>query len=359
MAHHAQDSSIKKGLSPGSLVFVGQKKMEEPYYELISYNVNDFQGIVSKDLTEIESKIPDAEHFYWLNIEGLHDIDVVRRIGSRYNIHPLVLEDILNTEQRPKMEDYGDYFFITIKMLWKANPKSEMVVEQFSMIVFEKCVISFQEQPGDVFDPIRKRFTNAKSRLRVQGTDYLAYALLDTIIDNYIYMSEEIGVEIEAIDTQLFESKGGEREKLLLKKISGYKSEINFMRKTIRPTADVVIKITKNTSGQVADQNIPYFKDLVDLCQHATDSVEVYREMLYDQLIVYQTNVANRLNEIMKVLTVFSAVFIPLTFLTGVYGTNFDVIPELHDKNGFYYFMAFLLLLGLGTWIYFKRKRWV
>ncbi len=358
MAHFASDSSIKKGMSPGSLVFVGQKKMQEPYYELISYNCDDFNGFVSKDLTEIEASIP-KNRFYWLNIEGLHDIEVIRRIGMRYNIHPLVLEDILNTEQRPKMEDYGDYFFITIKMLWKAEKSKETIVEQFSMVVFENCVISFQEQPGDVFDPIRKRFTNSKSRLRVQGTDYLAYALLDTVIDNYIYMCEEIGQDIEAIDNQLFESKAGQKEKLLLKKISDFKSEINFMRKVIRPTTDVVLKITKNTSGQVKQENIPYFKDLVDLCQHATDTVEIYREMLYDQLIVYQTNVANRLNEVMKVLTVFSAIFIPLTFLTGVYGTNFDVIPELHDKNGFYYFMGFLTLLGMGTWWYFKRKRWV
>lgn len=358
MAHFAADSSVKKGMSPGSLVFVGEKKMQEPYYELISYNCDDFKGLVSKDLSEIEANIQD-DHFYWLNVEGLHDIEVIRRIGNKYGIHPLVLEDILNTEQRPKMEDYGDYFFITIKMMWKENRASEAVIEQFSMIVFDNCVISFQEQPGDVFDPIRNRFTNPKSRLRVQGTDYLAYSLLDTIIDNYIFLSEEIGQDIEAIDSQLFESKGGYKEKMLLKKISDFKNEINFMRKLIRPTTDVIIKISKNTSGQVKPENIPYYKDLVDLCQHASDSIEVYREMLYDQLIVYQTNVANRLNEVMKVLTVFSAVFIPLTFLTGVYGTNFDFIPELHDKYGFYYFMGALLLIGLATWIYFKRKRWV
>ncbi|MES2628783.1 MAG: magnesium/cobalt transporter CorA [Bacteroidota bacterium] len=358
MAHHRTDSSVKKGMSPGSLIFVGNQKMAEPYYELISFGKDDFNGMASRDLAEIEAAIPD-DRYYWLNIEGLHDVEVIRHLGARYDVHPLVLEDILNTEQRPKVEDYGDYLFICLKMIWKAPGSKEIITEQFSMLVFEKCVISFQEQPGDVFDPIRKRFTNPKSRLRVQGTDYLVYTLLDTIIDNYIYLSEDIGQEIEVIETQLFESKGGHSEKMLLKRISGFKTDINFMRKIIRPTTDVILKINKNTSGQLSAENIPYFKDLVDLCQHAMETVEVYRETLYDQLVVYQTNVANRLNEVMKVLTVFSAIFIPLTFATGVYGTNFDFIPELHDKNGFYYFMGFLLVVGLGTWIYFKRKRWV
>lgn len=356
--HFSADSSKKKGLSPGSLVFVGQRKMTKPYYELISYNCDDYHAMISEEFSEIEANIKPG-YFYWLNLEGLHDVEMVNSIGQKYGIHPLVLEDILNTEQRPKVDDYGDYYFVALKMLWKEDKTGEIVTEQFSMCVFDKYVISFQEEPGDVFDPIRKRFTNARSRLRVQGTDYLAYALLDTIVDNYIYLCESIGLKIERIDEELFEVNGGTKEKNLLKQISRFKGDINFMRKTIRPTTDMVIKMSKNTSGQISNENLIYYKDLQDLCQHAQDSVEVYREMLYDQLVVYQTNVANRLNEIMKVLTVFSAVFIPLTFLTGVYGTNFDVLPEMHNKNGFWWFIGFLILVGAVTWIWFKRKKWL
>ncbi len=358
MIQFSADSSATKGLSPGSLVFIGEQKMDRPRFELIKYNSDSYHGVSSESFDEIQKEITDSS-FYWLNVEGLHDVELIKQIGIAYNIHPLVLEDILNTDQRPKTEDYGDYFFVTVQMLWREKGADDIVEEQFSMCVFDDFVISFQEQTGDVFDPIRKRFGNSRSRLRTEGTDYLAYALFDTIIDNYIFLSEMVGADIELLEEQLFESKGGAREKLLIKRISSYKTRINFMRKVIRPATDVVIKLIKNTSGQISDTNLPYYKDLLSLCQHAIETVDVYREVLHDQLTVYQTNVANRLNEIMKVLTVFSAVFIPLTFLTGVYGTNFEHIPETKQRYGFYVFLVFLLITGLATWIYFKRKKWL
>ena len=358
MSKFSGDSSSKMGTAPGSLVFVGEQKTPTITYELINYSPEDYQALISTDFAEIEPLLHQSK-FFWLNIEGLHDVEVIKKVGQLFNLHPLTLEDILNTDERPKIEDYGDYVFITLKMLWCDKKGGEIISEQFSLCMFQNFLLTFQEEPGDSFDTVRNRFTNPKSRIRSQGTDYLTYSLLDTIIDNYIFIGERIGQQIEQIEKHLFEPTSSSHEKRLLKEISHFKTDINYLRKVIRPSMDIVLKLAKNSSGQISSENLPYVKDLMDLCSHASETVEVYREMLYDQLVVYQTNVANRLNEIMKVLTVFSAIFIPLTFATGVYGTNFEFIPELHQKYGFYYFLAVLLIIGIGTWWYFKRKKWV
>ncbi len=352
------DSSSKIGLSPGSLVFLGTQKMAEVTYELINYSTATYLGLMSKDFAEIRPLLNTSD-FFWLNIEGLHDVERIREIGQQFNIHPLVLEDILNTEHRPKLEDYGDYVFITLKMLWIDEKTDETISEQLSLCMFENYLITFQEEPGDAFDAIRNRITNPKSRLRSQGTDYLVYSLLDTVIDRYIYITERIGQQIEQVESQLFLPANSKDQKNLLQDISEFKTEINYLRKVIRPTLDIVLKLTKNSTGNIKPENLPYVKDLLDLCAHASETVEVYREMLYDQLIVYQTNVANRLNEVMKVLTVFSAIFIPLTFATGIYGTNFGHIPHLGNPMAFYYFIGALFVVAFSTWYYFKRKGWV
>ncbi|HEX4887610.1 MAG TPA: magnesium/cobalt transporter CorA [Luteibaculaceae bacterium] len=349
--------SIKRGLAPGALVFVGERKTHQPVLDLMVYDEVGSVATCSKNLKDIVQNLDPQKHA-WINVSGIHDTELIESIGQQFGIHNLVLEDILNTDQRPKVEDHGDYYFITIKMLWNEGEGSPIVQEQFSLCRFDKLVISFQEQRGDLFDPIRRRFSNTKSRLRTEGSDYLTYVLLDAIIDNYIFISDEINAQLKDIDKQLFESRSAAKDKLLFRQITRLKYSINNLREITRPAVDLMLKMNKSTID-LSNKNTIYFKDLQDLTQHAADQIETLRENLNDLVVIYQTNVANRLNEIMKLLTVFNAVFIPLTFMTGVYGTNFEFIPETKARWGFYYFLASLVVIAAITLYYFRRKRWL
>lgn len=354
MARFFKKGEQSKGLPPGSLVFIGKKKVEKIRIRIIDYDKNQIREDDPEDIAAA-AEFKHTETVTWINIDGLHDTEVIRNAGSIFQIHPLLLEDILNTGQRPKFEEFDNCLFIVVKMLRYDKDSQIIVSEQLSLVLGDTFLLTIQEQPGDVFDPVRERIRNPKGRVRGTGVDYLTYALLDTVIDNYIFIIEKLGEQIENLEEEVLANP----EPSVMEKINTLKREMNFLRKTVRPVRDAVTQLLKSESDLIADQTVPFLKDLQDLITHAVEAVDTYRDMLSDQLNLYNSALSNKMNDIMKVLTIFAAIFIPLTFIAGIYGTNFEYFPELHFKYSYFIFWGVLIVIGLLMLLFFKRKRWL
>jgi len=353
MARFLKKRDASKGQSPGSLIFIGHQKMDSVQARVIDY---DPTTLTEQELSDIKdgSHFKKTETVTWLNVNGLHDIEKIRQVGQVFELHPLVMEDILNTGQRPKIEEFDDYIFIVLKMI-RFDAETEMIVnEQLSLIIGDNFLLTFQERTGDVFDPVRERIRKQKSRLRTSGTDYLAYALIDTVVDNYIYVIELIGEKIEDLEEVILAGD----DATVMEKINSFKREINYLRKSIRPAREAILSLSKLDSELIHDSTAPFLKDLQDLMNQATEAIDTYRDLLTDQLNIHNSVMANKMNDIMKVLTIFAAIFIPLTFIAGIYGTNFEYLPELHYKYSYFIFWAILILMAGSLLFYFKRKRW-
>ncbi len=353
MARFFRKRDQLKGQVPGSLIFVGTKKVEQTSIHVIDY---DSERLIERDFTDVNQikDLHSSSACSWINIYGLHDIEVINQIGSRYGLHSMVLEDVLNTGQRPKLEDFDDVLFLVLKM-FRYDPEEEIVhAEQLSMVIGNGVLITFQEQKGDVFEAVRERIRKMKGRIRQLGVDYLAYALLDTVVDNYVSVIERIGERVEELDERVLEDP----DKEIIADISLAKREINYMRKSIRPARDAILQLGKLDTDLIRDYMVPFLKDLQDLTTHATEVVEIYREMLTDQMNVYHSSLSNRMNDVMKVLTIFAAIFIPLTFIAGIYGTNFEYFPELHYRYSYFVFWGVIIVVALGMLIFFKKKKW-
>ncbi|HEX9650770.1 MAG TPA: magnesium/cobalt transporter CorA [Cyclobacteriaceae bacterium] len=355
MARFLEKQEGKFGKDPGDLTFIGKQRLEVPIIEVFDYSQNHFEKVTFQNLDEL-SKLKDSDSVSWINIDGLHDIELMQKIGQIFDLHPLLLEDIMNTSQRPKFEEFDNCIFIVLKMLWLIKDSDSVENEHTSFVVGKNFLISFQEGlPGDVFNPIRDRLQRATTKVRNRRPDYLAYALLDVIIDNYIIIIERFGERIELLEGKLSSNPNEE----LLQEINNYKTEINFLRKTIRPVRELAVSFEKSDSEIIEDENRPYIKSLVDHVAHSAEAIETYQIMLNDQLNVYQTKQSNKLNEILRVLTVFSVIFIPLTFIAGVYGTNFEHFPELEFQYGYYVFWAAMIFTALVMVYFFKRRKWL
>mgnify|MGYP000044148516 CR=1 FL=1 len=354
MARFLKKREESHGQSPGSLVFIGTKKMEAVEARVIDY---DSERLTEQELLDIKdgSHYKNKETVTWLNINGLHDIELIREVGHIFELHPLVMEDILNTGQRPKIEEFDTYVFIVLKMIRFDTKNQTIVNQQLSIILGDKFVLTFQEQVGDVFQPVRERIRRQKSRIRVSGPDYLAHALLDTVVDNYIYIIEIIGEKIEDLEEVILAG----HDNSVMEKISSFKQEINYLRKSIRPAREAILKLSRLDNDLFHENTFPFLKDLQDLISQATEAIDTYRDLLTDHLNIYNSVMANRMNDIMKVLTIFAAIFIPLTFIAGIYGTNFEYFPELHYKYSYFIFWVVLVLVAGALLIYFKRKRWL
>ena len=354
MARFLKKKTASLGQAPGELVFIGEQKVEETTIRVIDY---DQEQLSEQDLLDIKACLPykEAATVTWINISGLHDTDLIKEIGNGFGLHPLVLEDIVNTGQRPKMEEYDEYLFFVLKMIRYDPAEQKLKNEQLSMVLGETFLLTFQERSGDIFEPVRERIRKRKGRIRKVGIDYLAYALLDTIIDNYIFIIERLGELIEEIEDEILENP----TQKVLSSINGYKTEISYLRKTIRPAKEFILQLSRLDSDLIREQTQPFLKDLLDLATQAVEIVDTYRDMLSDHLDIYNTGVSNRLNEIMKVLTIFSAIFIPLTFIAGIYGTNFEYLPELHFRYAYFVFWGVLLAVALIMIKFFKRRNWL
>lgn len=355
MARFIENQEGKYGKAPGDLTFIGKQRLDTPAIEVFDYSPSHVKEIKFESLDEVKQSI-SSNSVTWINVDGLHDIDLIQKIGQLFDLHPLLLEDIMNTTQRPKFQEFSNCLFVVVKMLWQNEDSDAIEIEHTSFVIGENYLISFQEGlPGDVFNPIRERLQRATTKLRNRRPDYLAYALLDVIIDNYILIIERFGERIELLEHRLSNESGED----LLEEINGYKTEINFLRKTIRPVRELSSWFEKSDSEIIEDSTRPYIKSLVDHVAHSTEAIETYQIMLNDQMNTYQTKQSNKLNEILRILTIYSVIFIPLTFIAGVYGTNFEYLPELELKYGYFIFWGVLIFTAIVMVFYFKRKKWL
>lgn len=351
MARFLKDKQAALGKAPGSAVFIGTQKTEAITMHSFEY---DADSITESDPETVEELTTAEDKVTWININGLHDARFIRKAGEKLGVHPLVIEDILDTGQRPKIELYDDYLFLVLKMMY-VNDEKRIVNEQLSLVLGKGFVLTFQERPGDLFDPVRKRIREKKGRIRQMKSDYLAYALIDSVLDSCFTIIESMGEKIEDIEDEIFDHF----DKSILSTINGYKREMNYLRKTIRPVRDSLLKLNALETPLIESSTAPYLNDLLDLSTQTRDIIDTYRVMLSDHLEIYNSEVNNRLNEIMKILTIFSAVFIPLTFIAGIYGTNFEYLPELKYRYSYFIFWGVLIFVALGMVLFFKKKKWL
>ena len=354
MPRFIKRTSKKAGLPPGTLVHIGERKTERVQITLIDYDETQFK---QEEIKTVEECFPfkDKPTVTWINIDGLHDVQVIEKIGQHFNLHPLLLEDILNTEQRPKMEDFGDYIFLVVKMLYYNDQAEQVEAEQVSLILGSSWVISFQERPGDVFNAVRERIQKGKGRIRKMGADYLAYSLLDAIVDNYFIIMEKFGDRIEDTETELAASP----TRQTLQAIRTIKREMIFLRKSVWPLRELVSSLERGESPLIHESIGVYLRDVYDHTIQVIDTVESFRDMISGMLDIYLSSISNRMNEVMKVLTIFAAIFIPLTFVVGIYGMNFEYIPELKWHWGYFGVLAIMASIAGVMLFYFKRKRWL
>ena len=345
--------SKKAGLPPGSPVHIGERKTEKTRITIIDYDQAQLQ---EKEAGSIEEcfAFKDNPTVTWINIDGLHQIEIIEKMGRHFNLHSLVLEDIVNTGQRPKMEDFEDYIFIVLKMLYY-DQKGGIKTEQVSLILGPNFVISFQEQEGDVFNPIRDRIRKAKGRIRKMGADYLAYALMDTIVDNYFIILERLGEEIEDMEEELLTNPTTET----LQKIHFLKREMILLRKSTWPLRELINGLERTESPLIQESTGVYLRDVYDHTIQVIDTVETFRDMISGMLDIYLSSISNKMNEVMKVLTIIATIFIPLTFLAGVYGMNFRYMPELEWHGGYFVVLLVMAAVGISMVGYFRRKKWL
>ena len=345
--------SKKTGLPPGAVVHIGDKRIEKAKIDIIDYDEAQFQEKTAKKAEEC-FPFKDTETVTWINISGIHDVEIIKKIGKEFKLHPLVLEDIVNTGQRPKYEDFDDYIFVVLKMLYYDDKSDEIKTEQMSLIVGSNFVISFQEIEGDVFHPIRERIRNSKGRIRKAGADYLAYALLDAVVDGYFIILEKIRERIEGIEEELVKNPTPET----LKIIHDLKREMIFLRKSVWPLREVISVLERGESSIIHEKTQIYLRDVYDHTIQVIDTIETFRDMVSGMLDIYLSSISNRMNQVMKVLTMIATIFIPLTFIAGIYGMNFKYMPELEWKSGYFIALGLMFVIGLSMFVHFKRKKW-
>lgn len=346
--------SEKAGLSPGTLMYVGEEKSGKPRITVMDY---DATGFVEKDVGSVEECFPfkDTPTVTWINVDGVHDAAVIEKLGAHFGIHPLVLEDIMTTTQRPKTEDLGAAVYVVLRMIEFDDETGATSADQLSLILGPNYVLTFQETPGDCLDPVRDRIRGGKGRIRKQGPDYLAYAVIDAVVDNYFFVLEKLGERIDALEEQLI----AEPRRELLGEIHGLKREMIELRKSVWPLREVVSGLERSESPLIRESTGVFLRDLYDHAIQVIDTVESFREMLSSMVETYLSSLSNRMNEIMKVLTIISTIFIPITFLVGLYGMNFVHFPEIKWRWG--YAFVWLLIVGsvAGMFAFFRRKKWL
>ena len=353
MAKTVKKRSAKAGLPPGALIHIGERHTEKVNITLCEYTEAGFH---QRQVNSLEGVRPPAESTktLWIHIDGLQDIPILQQIGNIFGLHPLILEDILNTEQRPKREDHGDYLYIVLKRFQQAE-KEELVPEQISIVFGTNWLISLQEKEGRLFDPVRERIRNEKGRMRKSGVDYLAHALLDAIVDSYFVILDQFGEEIEDVEEALI----GQPSPDTLRSIQSLKRGNLFLRKSIWPLREIVGALGRSDSSLIRESSFIYFRDVYDHVVQAIDTIETYRDMLSGMLDIYLSSISNRMNEIMKVLTLIATLFMPLTFLAGMYGMNFKYMPELEWRWGYFVLWGVMIVVAALMVLFFRRKRWL
>lgn len=345
--------SKKAGLLPGSLVHVGYTYVEKSKITLTRYNETFYEEEEISSFAALGTG-KDEQVITWITIEGLQNTELLRELGNIYGLHPLVLEDILNTDQRPKMEDYGDYLYIVLRN-FSGQSNGDLISEQISIVLGGNFILSFQEKESSIFKPVHERLAGNKGRIRKSGADYLAHAVIDNIVDNYFIILETLEEKIELLEDDLVKST----TPVALQAIHDLKRELIFLRKSLWPLREAINALERSDSPLICESTGIYFKDIYDHVIAIIDSVETFRDMLSGMLDIYLSSVSNRLNEVMKVLTIIATIFMPLTFLAGVYGMNFKFMPELEWRWGYFGVLGLMLVIALYMINYFKKKKWI
>jgi len=346
--------SRKLAQMPGSLIHIGEQKMERVKITHFNYSP-DFEAEKQDQSIDDCGLKNDFNGVCWWDISGIHDVGLIDQIGKKFDIHSLTLEDILNTNHRPKMEDLEKHIFLVLKMLSYDKQRKDILIEHVSFILGNNYVLTFQEEEKrDVFDPVRSRIRTAKGRIRKLGADYLLYSLMDTIIDNYFRILENLGEDIEQIEDRALRQPTSET----ISWIHRVKREVLFLRKIVWPLRDILSELQKSESDLLHETTDVYWRDLYDHVVQIIETTEIYRDMVSGIQELYLSSMSNKLNEVMKVLTIIATIFIPLTFIAGVYGMNFESMPEIKWRFGYFFAWVIMVIIGAGMIAFFKRKKW-
>ncbi len=354
MPRFIKKSSKKAGLPPGTLVHIGERKQDVVRITLMDYDSDRLDEHCPMDV-ETVFPLRDEPATSWINVDGVHDLTVIETLGQHLLIHPLTLEDTVNTAQRPKLEEFDEYLYMVLKMLTWDDGAGRVRAEQVSLLLGHHFLISFQEAEGDLFAPVRTRIRQGRGRLRRGGGDYLAYALIDSIVDHYFIVLEQLGERIEAIENRLYAGGGGDP----LAQIFKLKQEIIYLRRQIGPLREPLSRLQKSENPQVQEKHRIVFADVYDHLVQALEVVESLRDLLSGLQDLYISMTGQRMNEIMKVLTIIATIFIPITFVAGIYGMNFEVMPELKWRWGYYVVWGVFAAISATMLFYFKRRRWL
>jgi len=344
----------KVGLPPGSLVYTGDKGHLPARVTITCYNENNF---VENELDAFAECLPvgDQEEVTWINVNGISQVQNLEKLGECFNIHPLVLEDILDLKQRPKVEDYETYLYLVLKAISRAPDAGEIIDAQVSLILGPHYVISCHDGDGDLFAPIRERLLKAKGRIRKLGADFLLYSLIDLIVDNYFVELENFGDQVEFLEDDVVSHPSPQT----LRNVHQFKNDMIMVRKSLWPLREVIARLERRESPLISENLGIYFRDVYDHTIIAIDTVETYRDILSGMLDIYLSSMSNRLNGIMKVLTIIATIFMPLTFITSLYGMNFKNMPELGWHYGYYGVLGLIVLIAAFMLLYFRKKRWI
>ncbi len=345
--------SHKQGMPPGSLVHTGKMYELQASIEYLCYDDKDFTITESNNIQEILPLL-QPEKVNWIKITGLHDISIFEELGKHFGIHPLMLEDILNTHHLPKFEDYGEQLFFTLKDLSLEDADNFVAKKQLSFILGNHYLISFEEYKSDLFTHIIERIKTHKGKVRVMKNDYLLYALNDVIIDNYLKLIDNMDDDMELIEEELLHN----RSKLVLNKILHKRKQHLSLKKSVMPVLEEIRKLHHSESPLINEKTYIYFQDIIDHLTQVTQNLDTFREMISNLSELYLANNDIQMNDVMKRLTVVSTIFIPLTFIVGLYGMNFRYFPELQWQYGYLYLWIFMVLLSIGMLIYLKKRQW-
>lgn len=350
----ASDSRMKSSSAPpGTLIHTGEDRSTPVHVSMITYNPTGAKVHGKVDAEGLRARIP-ADNIAWVNVDGVHDTDLIADLGQQFELHPLVLEDIVNTEERPKIEDYGTYLYFVMNMA-DLDAEHRIRTEQVSIVLGRDFILSFQEDPDDIFDEIRLRIAKPGSSMQKMGPDYLAYLLLDAVVDRYFLLLEHLGEKIDDLEEELIERAS----KKILKRIYELKREVAHLRKAVWPMREIVGNMQRNQNDLISQELHVFLRDFYDHIMRVIDSVETFRDTIAGMIDLYLSTSSIKMNEVMQVLTVISTIFIPLTFITGFYGMNLEWMPEIHSRWSYPVIVVSMVVIVIVQLIYFKRKKWL
>lgn len=341
-----------KNFSPGTVRYTGKKHELKTTLDIIDYSKDDYERYETTYIPDV-FKYENKTHITWVNVNGLTNTDTIKQLGDYFELHPLIQEDIVAIHQRPKIDEYDDFIFMVFKML-QYNEQEELIIEHVALVLGKDYVLTFQEAERDVFNDLRERIEHGKGRVRRSGSDYLMFAIIDAVVDHYFYVIEFIENKTELIEDEVFQKKN----ELQIEKIQILKKEVLRIRRAVLPLREVINRLDKTDNNLIEEQTSRYIRDLYDNIIQVTESVEMQREMTASLLEMYLTSINNKMNEVMKILTIVTSVFIPLTLITGIYGMNFDHMPELHFKYSYFIVLGFMAIIFFGLIRFFKKKKW-